>query len=334
VDVGRPASDHSVARHVLSPLKGAVMIGTPSSSAPLDESTRLRANPAASWGAILAGAVAAVSLSVVLVTLGAGLGFASVSPWSDHGLSASSFTVASTIWLIITQWLSAAAGGYLAGRLRHRWLATHTHEVFFRDTAHGLVTWGVATLFVVAVISSSVIGVLSGAAHTIGGVAAAGGQGVAAMGHSDMAGGRGPMPSDPAGGPGGAYDLDKLFRSTVPNPTPDVSGARPHGDDSRGEVLHIAANATTNGSVSDEDRQYLSTLVANKTGISQDEAQRRVDAYVKSLKEATDKAKEAADAARKVAAKASLYTALALLIGAFIASVSAALGGRLRDEHT
>jgi hypothetical protein len=310
------------------------MIGTPSSSAPLDESTRLRANPAASWGAILAGAVAAVSLSVVLVTLGAGLGFASVSPWSDHGLSASSFTVASTIWLIITQWVSAAAGGYLAGRLRHRWLATHTHEVFFRDTAHGLITWGVATLFVAAVISSSVTGVLSGGVHVAAGVAAAGGQGVEAMGHSDMVGGRGPMAADRVGGPGGAYNLDKLFRSNASSTAPDTSGPRRQGDDSRGEVMHIAANAAMSGTVSDEDKQYLSALVANKTGVSQDEGQKRVDAYVQSLKDAADKAKAAADETRKAAAQASLYTALALLIGAFIASVSAALGGRLRDAHT
>jgi hypothetical protein len=306
------------------------MIGTPSSSTPLDESTRLRAHSATSWGAILAGAVAAISLSIVLVTLGAGLGFASVSPWSGHGLSASSFTAASTIWLIITQWLSAATGGYLAGRLRHRWLATHTHEVFFRDTAHGLVTWGVATLIIAAVISSSVTGILSGGAHAAAGVAAAGGQGMAAMGHSDMvAGGR-----DPAGGPGGAYNVDKLFRSNASSSPPDASGASPQGDDSRGQVIHIAANAAVSGTVSDEDEQYLSTLVASKTGVSRDEAQKRVDAYVQSLKDAADKAKAAADEARKAAAEASLYTALALLIGAFIASVSAALGGRLRDEHT
>jgi len=124
------------------------MIGTPPVSPPLDETARLRANPATSWGAIFAGSAVAVSLSLCLVTLGAGLGFASMSPWPDRGLSAAAFTVESTIWLIVTQWLSAAAGGYIAGRLRHRWLATHTHEVFFRDTAHGLVTWAVATLFV------------------------------------------------------------------------------------------------------------------------------------------------------------------------------------------
>src|ERR1700688_2397158 len=128
------------------------MIGTPSASPILDETARLRATPAASWGAILAGAVVAVSLSLILVTLGAGLGCASISPWSDRGLSAGAFTVASTIWLIVTQWLSAATGGYIAGRLRHRWLATHRHEVFFRDTAHGLVTWSVATLIVAAIL--------------------------------------------------------------------------------------------------------------------------------------------------------------------------------------
>src|ERR1700750_3261847 len=111
------------------------MIGTPSTSPTLDDAARLRATPAASWGAIFAGAAVAVSLSIVLVTLGTGLGFSSISPWSDRGLSASAFTVASTVWLIVTQWLSAAAGGYIAGRLRQRWLATHTHEVFFRDTA-------------------------------------------------------------------------------------------------------------------------------------------------------------------------------------------------------
>ena len=164
------------------------MIGTSSASPPLDDAARLRANPAASWGAILAGAVVAVSLSLILLTLGAGLGFASISPWSDHGLSAGAFTVASTIWLIVTQWLSAAAGGYIAGRLRHRWLATHTHEVFFRDTAHGLVTWAVATLFVAAVLASSMTTLLGGGARAVGGLAAAGGQGVAAIGRSEMPG--------------------------------------------------------------------------------------------------------------------------------------------------
>jgi hypothetical protein len=310
------------------------MIGTPSASAPLDEATRLRADSAASWGAILAGAVAAVSLSLVLVMLGAGLGFAAVSPWSEHGLSASGFTVASSIWLIVTQWLAAAAGGYVAGRLRRRWLATHTHEVFFRDTAHGLVTWGVATLLVATVLASSVGGLLGGGARAVGGLTAAGGNGVAGLGHSELPGPHGPMGPDPGGNPGAAYNLDKLFRGNLVGSTPDTSNQRTHDDDSRSEAIHIAASAAMSGTVSDEDRMYLSALVANKTGVSADEAQKRVDTFIQSVKDASTQARAAADDARKAAAQAALYTALALLIGAFIASVSAAIGGRLRDEHT
>ena len=73
--------------------------------------------------------------------------------------------------------------------------------------------------------------------------------------------------------------------------------------------------------------------VSTKTGVSTDEAQKRVDAFIQSVKEAGVQAKAAADEARKSATTAALYAAMALLIGGFIASVSAALGGRLRDEH-
>ena len=96
--------------------------------------------------------------------------------------------------------------------------------------------------------------------------------------------------------------------------------------------MHIAANAMS-GAVSDEDRAYLANLVATKTGVSTEEARRRVDTFIQTVKDASVQAKSVADEARKSAATAALYIALALLIGAFIASVSAAIGGRLRDEH-
>ena len=99
------------------------------------------------------------------------------------------------------------------------------------------------------------------------------------------------------------------------------------------EAAHIAANAAASGEVSEEDRSYLASLVAEKTGITTDEAQKRVDAFAAQVKELSTRAKAAADEARKAAAQAAIYTALAMLIGAFIASVSAAIGGHLRDEH-
>lgn len=118
------------------------------------------AGSAVSWSAITAGTVAAIALTLTLVTLGSAFGLASISPWPGVGAKAASFTIGAGIWLIVTQWLSALLGGYLAGRLRTRWHGLHTDEVFFRDTAHGFITWAFATV-VVAVIAVAAVTISS-----------------------------------------------------------------------------------------------------------------------------------------------------------------------------
>jgi hypothetical protein len=266
---------------------------------------------AASWAAIIAGAVVAVAASLILLGLGSGLGFAAVSPWPDHGVSAATFTVTTAIWLIVTQWISAGLGGYLAGRLRTRWTGTHSHEVFFRDTAHGLVTWAVATIAAAALVGASVFSLAGAGAHIASAAVSASAQGTT-PGASALA---------------APYETDKLFRSAA-----STAGA-PSLQDLRVEAGHIMANAISAGSVPDADRRYLAALIAARTGLSQAEAQARVDEWVSIGMEAETKAKATADTARKAASQASIYMALSLLVGAFIASISAALGGRLRDEH-
>jgi hypothetical protein len=271
---------------------------------------------AASWAAIIAGAVVAVAASLILLGLGSGLGFAAVSPWPDHGVSAAAFTVTTAIWLIVTQWISAGLGGYLAGRLRTRWIGTHSHEVLFRDTAHGLVTWAVATIIAAALVGASVFSLASAGVHIASAAVSAGAQGTSAQGTTPG-----------ASAFAASYGTDKLFRSAA-----STDGA-PSLQDLRAEAGHIMANAISAGGVPDADRRYLATLIAAKTGLSQTEAQARVDEWVSMGMEAETKAKAAADAARKAASQASIYMALSLLVGAFIASISAALGGKLRDEH-
>jgi len=287
---------------------------------------------AASWAAILAGAFVTVSASLILIILGSGLEFAAVSPWPGRGASAAGLTVAAVIWLIVTQWIAAALGGYIAGRLRTRWTGTHTHEVFFRDTAHGLITWSVATVFVAWVIAGSTSSLLGGGLHAAAGLAptAAAGPAAAAQGPASAA---------------MTYDIDRLFRSSgasattgagsSPGASTSAAGAGFAGaaGDARIETLYIAYHAMAVGNLPDTDRSYLAELAAAQTGISLAEAQHRVDEFITATQDAQVKARADADAARKGAAQASIYTALSLLIGAFIASVSAALGGRLRDEH-
>jgi hypothetical protein len=264
---------------------------------------------AASWGAIFAGALVAVAASLILLSLGAGLEFASVSPWPDRGVSATTFNVTTAIWLIVTQWISACLGGYIAGRLRTRWIGTHVHEVFFRDTAHGLVTWALATVVVAGIAASSFTSLIGGGAHAAAQVAGNGAGGMMAAANSPVA----------------TYNIDKLFRSSR-----DASASVV---DTHAEAEHILADAISTGTIADADRTYLVSLITQKSGVSQDDAKRRVDEFVTSVDDAKTKAVELADAARKVAAETAIYTALSMLIGALIASVSAVLGGRLRDEH-
>lgn len=265
---------------------------------------------AASWPAIFAGAVTAVATSLVLVALGTGFGLASVSPWPHSGASATTFTVMTAIWLIVVQWLSAALGGYITGRLRTKWVGTHTDEVFFRDTAHGFVTWALATVVGAAVLASAV-----GAISEKGIEAASSATSSAATGAATSVS-NSVMP----------YDVDRLLRS----PGNTKNGAEA---DERAEVTRILTQGISTGEVSAEDRNYLIKLVAARTGISETDAQKRVDDIIAAEKEAEVKVRQAADVARKATAATSIFMGLSMLIGAFIASAAAALGGRLRDLH-
>jgi hypothetical protein len=268
---------------------------------------------AASWGAIIAGAFVATAVSLVLFVLGSGLGFASISPWPARGVSATTFAASAAIWLIVMQWIASGLGGYITGRLRTRWVGTHTHEVFFRDTAHGFVTWAVATVLVAVTLATSLFSAIGGRAHP---VSATGAATAAAPGMM--------LPTSSAAD---AYAADKLLRSLA------SAGAGQASSDPRAEADHIASNAWATGSVPDADRTYLTELVAMRTGASAPDARKRVDDFVADTLAAASKFKNEAEAARKTAAHTAIYMALAMLVGAFIASVSAALGGRVRDEH-
>ena len=265
---------------------------------------------AASWPAIFAGAVAAVAASLVLVALGTGFGLASVSPWPHSGATATTFKVMTAIWLIIVQWLSAALGGYITGRLRTKWVNTHSDEVFFRDTAHGFVTWALATVVGAAVLASAVGAVSEKGIEAASSATSSAAKGVATSVSDSV------MP----------YDVDRLLRS--PGNAKNASEA-----DEKAEVTRILTRSISTGEVSAEDRDYLSKLVAERAGISDTQAQKRVDDVIAAEKQAEVKVRQAADEARKATAATSIFMGLSMLIGAFIASAAAALGGRLRDLH-
>ena len=108
-----------------------------------------------SWPAIFAGAAAAAALSLALVALGTGIGFSIASPWISPGMAVTRIGWTAIIWIVVTQIIASSVGGYLAGRLRTRWVNLHTHEVFFRDTAHGFLTWAVSLILTAGLLSSA-----------------------------------------------------------------------------------------------------------------------------------------------------------------------------------
>ena len=298
---------------------------------------------AVSWSAILAGAAAAAALALILLMLGTGLGLSSVSPWAYSGVSATTFGVSSILWLTFTQLVASGMGGYLAGRLRTKWVGVHTDEVYFRDTAHGFLAWAIAALATAALLTSVIGSIVSGGIQA-GGVAAT--AAAATTGNTTTVGFDMTKyhNSEPMG-----YFVDLLFRKDINAAatalTPDESGAMPRYNlenlepitaVSRSEVTRIFMNSIrTEDSLPTEDTRYVGQLVAQRTGLAPLDAEKRVlDTYARvqaKLREAETAAKEAADSARKAFIYASLWLFISLLIGAFVASFAATYGGRQRD---
>lgn len=269
---------------------------------------------AVSWGAIVGGALVMAASSILLVALGAGFSLSTVSPWPNAGASAKTFAIMTGVWLIVVQWLSSGLGGYVAGRLRSRWTALHTDEVSFRDSAHGIIAWALASVLAAAFLTSAISSVVGGAAHDASTVAAGAAQGASQAGVQGAT-----DPYAPSG-----YLMDSLFRQERPDPNANTQSAR-------GEATRIVASGLRAGDVPPADKTYLAQLVAARTGLSPADAEKRVDDVIAKSKQAAQKVREEADTARKAARNTAVFVAFSMLIGAFIAGIAGKLGGHHRD---
>jgi hypothetical protein len=260
---------------------------------------------AVSVGAILAGGLAAAALTIALVTLGAAVGFASISPWSNSGVSATTFKWSAGVFVVLTAIISSAVGGYIAGRLRAKWMRTAYDEVTFRDTAHGFLAWAFATVMGVLVLGTATTSLIGSAATGVGAGASAGGAQAASASPTD-------------------YFVDTLLRPQASAGSTGASSSTTAADTRREVSLIVTRGIAQPDGVPQADRTYLSQVVAARSGISQQEADTRVT-------QAIEAAKKAADDARKFTAALAGWLTLALFAGAFAASAAALEGGQLRD---
>jgi len=254
--------------------------------------------PGVSWGAVIAGAFVTAALSLILLALGTGLGFSAVSPWSNLGASAKVIGRGAIVWLILMEFMASSMGGYLAGRLRTKWVRVHTDEVYFRDTAHGFLAWAVSLVITTAFLTSAATALVGEHPHAGNGQT------------SDSA-----VSLDP-----NAYFVDMLLRSN-----PSASTSSPNDALVRGNVSLIFANALRQGDIPAGDKTYLGQVVAARAELSETDADKRVDdVFVAD--------QQALEITRKAIAHSLLWIFLALLIGAFCASFAATIGGAQRDH--
>jgi hypothetical protein len=251
--------------------------------------------PGVSWAAVAGGAFVSAALSLILLSLGTGLGFSAVSPWSNNGASATAVGSGAIVWLILTQILASALGGYLGGRLRTKWTGVHSDEVYFRDTAHGLLVWAVGMVITAGFLASSA---------------------ASFAGAQKNAPAASPTPEsalDPT-----TYFVDMLLRASG-------SAIEKQDVSERAEVSRIFVHDLHQGALPNGDQSYLAQLVSARTGLNTSDAEKRVTEVFGDAQESTDRV-------RKTIAHLSLWLFVALLAGAFCASYAGTIGGKQRDH--
>lgn len=278
------------------------------------------------WGPIILGTLAALAILVVLMAFGSALGLSVVSPQPYAGISAKGAAVLAGLYVALVHVAAFATGGYLAGRMRSPWTTDSTDTLVerqFRDGAHGFAVWSLGVVLGAILALSGAAGALK-AGTAIAAAGTAGASSNPAVAQISM------QPTD--------YAVDRLL---APGPAAGA-GAAPAGDGaanvSRADLAAPITRAFTanlhNPQLDANDRTMLASLVSQRTGLSQADAEKRVDQAFADLKTAEQKARDAADKARKTTLIAAFLAAAAMAIGAAAACAGATLGARHRDERT
>jgi hypothetical protein len=262
------------------------------------------------WAAVFAGAVLAAALSFVLLTFGTAIGLSASSPWPNSGLSAKVIASLAVFWVMAQQIGSVMAGAYVAGRMRTTW-HDRGHEGDFRDGLHGGLVWAVGVLISVLLLFA-----------TAGLVARTGAE-VAGKTVASVASRTGD-PVDPV--------LDAMLRpNSARAAVPPAGGpAATRGEvtstaDGRAELARILTNSVASGSLTPDNRSYLAQVVAQRTGLSPQEAEKRVDEAVSAVRAAADKA-------RRTAVLTGFVTAAGLILSLGAGWWAAIRGGDHRDR--
>lgn len=270
-----------------------------------------------SWGAIFAGIAVVLVVELLLMLLGLAIGAATIDPLARGDTpSASTLSIGSAIWWLISTAIAVFAGAWVAGRLAG--MPTKTDGML-----HGVVTWAVATLLGLYLLTSTIGSIIGGAFGTLGSVA----QTITQSGQSLAQGAMQVMPDEIRS------QIDQVL-AQAPAAAGAVQDQAQQAQQAAGGGNPIdAAQRVFRGvqeGASPQDREAAINVIAQQAGIPREEAQARLEqfqqTYQQYTQQAAEQARQAAEVAANTVAQVSFWSVVALVIGGVLAAVGGGMG--------
>jgi len=269
-----------------------------------------------SWGAVFAGVAVALVVQLLLNLLGAGIGAAVIDPGTSDNPSATTLSVSTAVWFVVSGLIASFIGGFVASRLSGRPSRS-------TGSLHGLTSWAVTTLVVVYLLTTSVGALVGGVFSGLGGLVSSAGSTVATA--ATTAAPAFATATDPMAG------IEQSIR--------DTSGGNDPAALRDAAVASVRAAIMGDQAKADEARNRAADAIAKAQNIPVDQAKQQVAQYEQQYKDAVEKAKQQATEAAEATATAFSAGAILAFIALAIGAIAAWIGGSVgttyatRDEN-
>jgi polyhydroxyalkanoate synthesis regulator phasin len=287
-----------------------------------------------SWAAVFAGVILALVIQLLLSMLGTGLGMSMVDPVEGETPTAEALSTAAGIWWIVSGLIALLTAGWIAGRLAG--IPSRVDGMI-----HGLLSWGLSTLLLVLFIGTALGALIGGTVNLVG-------SGVRALAPS-VANVAGQMSETDVPWTDIKREAQALLRQTgKPELQPQALEQQARGAaQESGQAAQEAAKDPASGEqeldslldrligsgkavTSEVDREAVINVLVTRTDMSQDEAARTVDNWIRTYQEtkakAAQQAREVADKTAETISKSSIWGFIAFLIGGAAAGIGGILG--------
>jgi hypothetical protein len=266
-----------------------------------------------SWAAVFGGVILVVAIQLLFSLLGAGIGLGTININAGSSPDADTFGITAGLWWIITSCIAVGVGGFVAA-----WLAGV--EIRFDGVLHGLVTWGIATLLTLWLLTSAIGSIIGGGFSALSSVMSATGSGI-----SEAA-----KPLAQAAGVSPEM-IQQQAQAYLQPTNPDPASMSPQ--DAQKAIATDLATYVGGGSDAAAAKERIITIMAAQMKVSRDEAARKFDDTQAKLKQTQDQAaqaaKDAADASASAVSKASFAGFFVVLLG----GLAAAFGGAMAVQR-